>query len=321
MTLKHRAFNIDRFVDKFEGHEDLLWDYVKLWGNRLKIKTSSLTLEAFKTFLVNGEGDARDLFMAELYRVYDLCTERGHEDLVAACRDQPEEYAPDPQGILSIECLSLKVRTENEDAFNLAYDRCTLRQAERFSVYQGKKGQAIKNIRSVTRRLRDRLAALFKDDKNSDRVLIRQYQEGSRVNFIVYHEKRTQALLIFKGTKTKPRVSPEILRPAQQDFISYDSEAGRVEVEARFPKEEGAFRKTFAECCLGDADLFEKPEAADRIKLARIAADDFTVEADGEDTAAMTELHFKLKQKHGPFFVVRSKNVLETLQLGMPGRS
>ena len=36
---------------------------------------------------------------------------------------------------------------------------------------------------------------------------------------------------------------------------------------------------------------------------------------DADDTAILSELRFSLKQKHGPSFVVRSKDVLETLQL------
>jgi hypothetical protein len=214
-----------------------------------------------------------------------------------------------------VECLSLKVRAENEDAFNLAYDRCALQQAERFSVFQGEAGQAIPDIPAATQRLQERLSDLFKGDKNSDRVLVRQYQEGPYTNFIVYHEKRTKAMLVFEGPRTRVRVAPTVFRPAQQDFISHNNETGQVEIEARFEKEETALRKTFAECCFGDADLFEKPEAALKLSLAAIAAEDFATDVDAGDSATLIELHFKLFQRHSPAFVVRSKNVLETLEL------
>jgi len=45
-----------------------------------------------------------------------------------------------------------------------------------------------------------------------------------------------------------------------------------------------------------------------------IACEDFALEVD-EGDHALVELHFRLKQKHGPAFVIRSKNVLETLDL------
>ena len=81
----------------------------------------------------------------------------------------------------------------------------------------------------------------------------------------MYHEKRVKAELIFKGTSTSLKVSPTILRPAQQDFISYNNETGQVEIEAGFEKEEAALRKAFAECCLKDEDFFDLPGSADRL--------------------------------------------------------
>ena len=297
--VKHRAFNGDRFLDKFQGSESILGNYVGIWGSGLDDTPTSLDVASFKDFILVGDGAVKDQFMEGLYRAYDLCTERGHEDLIAACQCQPEPFDPDPGGALPVECLSLKVRTENEDAFNLAYDRCALQQAERFSVFQGEAGRAIPDIAAATQRLQERLSDLFKGDKNSDRVLVRQYQEGSYTNFIVYHEKRTKAMLVFEGPRSRVRVAPTIFRPAQQDFISYNTETGQVEIEGRIEKEDTVLRKTFAECCFGDADLFEKPEAALKFSLA----------------ATLVELHFKLFQKHDPAFVLRSKNVLESLGL------
>jgi hypothetical protein len=310
---KHRTFNADRFLDKFQGREPLIRGYVGMWDGRLEVEPSTLDVPRFKEFLINGDGDGKDELLEGLYRAYDLCTDRGHEDLVAACRDF--DFDPDLKGELPVECLSLKVRVENEDAFNLAYDRNTLWRAERFSLFRGREVKAIPNVAAAASRFQKKLAEVFKEDKKSDRVLVRQYQEGPYTNFIVYHEKRTKAELIFKGTRTRPKVSPTVLRPAQQDFISYNHETGQLEIEARFENEEAALRRHFAECCLGDTDFFEGGDAANRIDLIRIAADDFDMPVDEDHTAALTELHFNLKQKHGPSFVIRSKDTLETLDL------
>jgi hypothetical protein len=308
---KHRTFNAYRFLDKFQGRESILRGYVGIWNGRLEVDIVNLDIPKFKEFLVNGDGDGKDDLLEGLYRAYDLCTERGHEDLLAACREWG--YDPDPEEELPVECLSLKVRTEDEDLFNLSYDRNRLWSAERFSLFRGKESRAIADLPVAAQSFQEKLAEVFKEDKNSDRVLIRQYREGSYTNFIVYHEKRTKAELVFKGTKTRLKVSPTVLRPAQQDFISYNNETGQVEIEARFEKEEAVLRKHFAECCLGDPDFFEGEEAGNRINLARVAEEDFDMPVDEEHSAVLTELHFKLKQLHGPSFVVRSKNVLETL--------
>ncbi len=310
--LKHRTFNADRFLDKFQGQEIILRSFVGLWDGRLGLDTTSLDVPHFKEYLVNGDGDGKDDLLESLYMAYDLCTERGHEDLVSACDEC--SYSPNGNGELPVECLSLKVRTENEDAFTLAYDRYNLWRAERFTIFSGKSAAGIVDASAASSAFQAKLAEIFKDHKNSDRVLVRHYQEGAYTNFIVYHEKRVKAELIFKGTRMRPKVSPTILRPAQQDFISYNNETGQLEIEAGFEKEETALRKAFAECCLKDEDFFDSPGSSDRLNLARIAEDDFEMPVDEDHSAFLAELHFNIKQTHGPSFVVRSKNVMETLE-------
>jgi len=310
---KHRKFNADRFLDKFEGQEVLLRHYVGQWDGQIPLSCETLDVPMLKGFLAHGDGDGKDAMMEGLYRAYDLCTEPGHEHLVSACRDCG--YQPDANGELPVECLSLKVLTEHEDAFNLAYDRNALETAERFSLYRGKAAQPIADPDSAARAFQERLAETFQKDKHTERVLVRFYREGPYLHFIVYHEKRTRAELVFTGTKAHPRVSPTIFRPAQQDFVSYNEETGQLEIEARFEQEEAALRTQFAACCLGDAEFFEAPAAAKRLNLARIGEPDFSLPVDEDYTAALVELHFMLKQQYGPSFVVRSKGVLETLDL------
>lgn len=307
--MKHRTFNADRFLDKFEGSESLLQNYVSLMNGHLPIQAKSLDVTKFKEFLLDGSVDGKDDLLEGLYRAYDLCSEQGHEGLIASCRELG--FNPDPEGKLPVECLSLKILTENEEAFNLSYDRHTLWNAERFSIYRAKSVKPIQNISSALKHFQEALSQKFKEDKNSERVLIRQYREGIYVNFIVYHEKRTKAELVFKGAK----VRPTLLRPAQQDFISYNEQTGQVEIEARFENEESILRKCFAECCLDENDIFEGPDAGNRLALKAIAQSDFNMAVDDGHTAKLVGMHFRLMQKHGPSFTLSSKDALETLDL------
>jgi len=309
---KHRTFNAERFLDKFQGYEPILRSFVELWNGHLELDSASLDVPLFKEFLVSGDGYSKDDLLESLYMAYDLCTERGHEDLLAACQEC--NYSPEGNGELPVECLSLKVRTENEEAFNLAYDRYTLWRAERFTIFRGKTAAAIADVDTASGVFQSKLAEIFKNHKNSDRVLVRYYQEGAYTNFIIYHEKRVKAELIFKGTTASPKVSPTILRPAQQDFISYNNETGQIEIEAAVEKEETALRKAFAECCLKDEDFFDSPGSADRLNLARIAEEDFDMPVDEDHSVILAEIHFNLPQAPFPSFIVRSKNVMETLE-------
>jgi len=65
---KHRAFNGDRFLDKFQGAESILRSYVGIWGSGLDIEIESLDVASFKDFILTGDGALKDQFMEGLYR-------------------------------------------------------------------------------------------------------------------------------------------------------------------------------------------------------------------------------------------------------------
>ena len=176
----HRTFNVDRFLDRFVGRESLIRQYVGLFSGRSGVTdASTLDIPRFRQYLIDGSGSAKDELLEGLYRACDLCTERGHEDLIAACREY--DYDPDPHGVLPVECLSLKVQTEHKDAFNLAYDRNALWQAERFSIYRGPEPREIEHLPAAAERLQMRLEDVFRQTKRSDRVLVRQYRENATI--------------------------------------------------------------------------------------------------------------------------------------------
>jgi len=176
---KHRTFNADRFLDKFEGNESLIRGFVELWSGRISLEPSSLDVPRFKEWLVSGEDEVKDEVLEALYQVYDLCTEQGHEVLVTACAEF--NCVPDAANDLPVECLSLKVRSENEEAFTFAYDLHRFEQAERFTIYRGREPRQITDLATKRGRFQQRLGEEFKGHKDSDRVLVRCYEEGSYV--------------------------------------------------------------------------------------------------------------------------------------------
>ena len=311
--VKHRIFNADHYLDKFQGFENLLRGYCRLWGKKLGLAIATLDVDTFKKWLVDGESEAKDELMDGLYRCRDISTERGHEDLRTACAEC--DYDPDPDHDLPVECLALKVRTEKEEAFHLAYDRNAMFYAERFTIRRGRSAQSISGSPKHKKAFASLLAKEFHAHKKSERVLVRSYEEGSSTNFIVYHEKRVQATLVFKGGRTRPKVGSAVFRPLQQDFIRYNRDTGEVEIEARYEGEEDKLRHCFAECFFPDKDFFDGENAAKCLDLGEIAEPSFRLETPEGISAALVLLRFNLPQKGAPSFDVRSKDVLHTLDI------
>lgn len=310
---KHRTFNADRYLDKLQGNEPILRAFLAMWTEALDISLHDLSIAKFKEWLVESPCVVKDEIVEELYRVYDLCTDWGQEDLFSACGEYA--YDPDPKHELPVECLALKVRAEHEDAFNFAYDRYNLWRAERFSLYLGQAGTVITKLAARTTAFRERLGVAFKSHKNTDQVLVRSYVEGANTNFVVYHEKRVKATLQFKRNKKTLKVSPTILRPLQQDFISYNQDTGQVEIESSYENEEATLRRAFAVCLFDDEDFFDQPGADECVALGVIASSHFELSCPEGITAKLIQLHFGLDQGEEPFFPLRSKDVLRTLEL------
>lgn len=319
MAVKHRAFNADRFIDKFRGRECLLLNFARQWAGRLDLGPlgDAPDIDIFKDWLAAHQGRAWDEMVEVLYQVYDLCTERGHECLVQVCREA-EGYNPDPTCELPVECLSLKLNTEREELFRRAYDRHAFQQADKFAIYRAPGAGEIGDPQASADGLAARLGEHFKADKNSDRVVVRHYRDASYANFIIYHEKRVKAELVIKATGNAPHVEPLVLRPAQQDFVSYHGASGQLEIESTYPRDEAAIRRHFADACFRDPELFEGEPASRRFDLSCLADPDFAMPVDGSDRASLTELHFHTLSSHeldddSAAFVIRGKNVPRTL--------
>jgi hypothetical protein len=110
-------------------------------------------------------------------------------------------------------------------------------------------------------------------------------------------------------------VTPTVFRPVQQDFIRYDRRNGQLEIEARSEGEEDTLRRCFAKCFFADQDFFDGDGAAKCLDLGEIADPAFRLDVPEGVTAALIHLRFKLAQKHGPSFDLRSKDILQTLEL------
>lgn len=319
MAVKHRAFKADRFIDKFRGREGLLLNFARPWAGRIDLGPlgDEPDVNAFKQWLAERQGGAWDEIAQSLYQVYDLCTEQGHEYLVQVCREAGG-YDPDPEGQLPVECLSLKIFTEREDLFHLAYDRHTFQKADQFAIYRVSGAGEVRDPQASAAGLQARLAEHFKGDKNSDRVLVRQYREDGYVNFVIYHEKRVRAELVIKDNGRATHVEPLVLRPAQQDFVSYHGASGQLEIETTYPKDEAAIRRHFADACFGSSELFDSETASRRFDLSRLADSDFAMPTDGSDRAFLTEMQFLALPSSevdddSASFVIRGKDVLRTI--------
>ena len=298
----YRKFNAPRFLKKFHnGGEPLLKEFfARVLPESPFAIAGELAVDAVIDFVQGDDPEAKEPTRL-LNDAYDLGNTQGAFFLRNALNQALVPNAPDFN--LIPEHLSLIVLLRWPDVFVSAYDRLGLSRTDNFSFYAGREARPVANVDAVARDFEKKLREL----KRSQRVVVRSFTEGEMVNFIFYHEKPPQAPLIIQDDL---EITALLHRPAQQDFICYNTRTGHVEVEIGTRGEKASIRKKFAESCTGDAEFFEQPKSTAFLELDKLLAPDFTL---NPEVAKLTYLKITLDQEEEPTFEIKSKDVFMTL--------
>lgn len=298
----YRRLNAHRFLNKFNrGGEPLLSAFFRKHLPASALAAADpLSVADVLTFLGTCDATGKEVTRA-LNDAYDMSGPQGAYFLRSAAKEA--NIVPDPENKLIPEHLSLKIFTEWPPVFVAAYDRLGLAKTDNFSFYAGKAPVTVPDPVSVADVFQNHLRSL----KGSPRVVVRAFTEDIMVNFIFYHEKRPSAPLIFEDNL---EIRPLWHRPAQQDFICYNTKTGHVEIEIGSRGEQVAIRKKFAEACTGDAEHFEQSGSTAFLALDTLLSPDFTL---SPDLAILRRIELDLAQEEEPFFEISSQDVFRTI--------
>jgi hypothetical protein len=316
-TIKHRRFNKHSFLDKFLGCEPILYDFFAPFADQLPGFPAEISIESIKTYLESPPTDceAYEQLYEGLQMAYDLSDPRGHEALVDAI--EITGVNPDPDHQLHAEVLALKCLIHHKETFQVAIDILRFEKAEKFAIFKGKEPKALAPLTAeLELAFADELRALFRSIKGDTRVRVRIFKDGDVTNFVVYHEVRPKAELIFESNASgvNGSISPLIYRPARQDFISYMPNLGRIEIDAANEKDVTAMRRALGKVCLEDEEFFEG-EGANRVhNLGILKSPDFSFTLNDGDQASLTFLDVSHGASAKPRITYRDYDVFSVLR-------
>ncbi len=210
-----------------------------------------------------------------------------------------------PAHDLAPEHLSLIVLTRWPEVFMAAYDRLGMAKTDNFAFYTGPRAVALADPVRIAEVFQTELRRL----KRTPKVVVRSFVEDHIVNFIFYHEKAARAPLVIRDDL---QIAGLLHRPAQQDFISYDTTTGHLEIEVGNRPEQAPIRQAFARVALGDETFYETPQSTRLLDLDLLLTPDFTFP---DDTIKLRYLQIVLEQTEQPTFEIRSQDVFRSLDL------
>ncbi len=292
-TIKHRSFNKHSFLDKFAGHERVLAAFFAPYADDLPGFPAQACIESIKKYL-EAPPDSCPRYgqlYEELQMAYDLSDNRGHEALIDAINITGVNL--DPLHQLHAEVLALKCLVESKETFQTATAILRFDKVEKFAIYKGKEPKALLPLdEQLENTFAHELKALFRSFKGDIRVRVRSFKDEDVTNFVVYHEVRPRAELIFSKSDNgvNGSVDPLFYRPARQDFFSYLPNLGRIEIDAANDKDCAAMRRAFGKVCLGDPEFFEGEDSVCIHSLDALKSPDFSFTLNAGDQAVLTYL-------------------------------
>ncbi len=135
---------------------------------------------------------------------------------------------------LAPEILAVKILVEQKDVFNLAYDLLKVLKVDLFTTYRGKEARGIDDLPAKVEAYRLKLAAHFKESKDSEEVIIRIVVDDAVTNLIIYHEDNARSEHKFdKNPDGTRKICPFSFRAAKQDVLTYRPHRDRHAMSAR----------------------------------------------------------------------------------------
>jgi len=311
--MARKRFLAHKFLDHFEDHLPLLRACAATWNGKLSLAKPDFTLDEIKAFIDHDKSSAHDELVEALTRARDLADERGR-NLFAEAATRLRIELP-MMANLAPEIVAVRILVEQKDVFNVAYDLLKVQKVDSFTTYRGKEAKVIVDLPAKVEAYRLKLAAHFKESKDSEEVIIRIVVDDAVTNLIIYHEDNARSEHKFeKNPDGSRKICPFSFRAAKQDVLTYRPASGRIEIATRWPKEERAMRSLFGEVCLDDKDFFEGPGAKKALALPKVTKADFALPVDEGHSAVISLIEFFLKEDFEPTFTIKSKNVLATLK-------
>lgn len=313
MNSKHRTFNANRYLDKFDRHQDVLVAYIQQF-EPLPDVPAEWTVDSFKHYLTTQpDCEAFDNIQRGLWQAYDLCTPAGHELMFDAMAQTGVNW-PDAHDLCR-EVLSLRLYNDAPETFELSTSFLIASQVDKVTPFRGMEAKAVENPAEAAERFKARLAAMFTDSKGTNKVVVNHFMDGDVLNFVVYHERRMVSELLLEQDGEELKVRSHPLRPARQDFIAYLPTRGQLEISTAIKKERLMMRDAFAEECLRDADFFNNERAASFLNLNRLRDADFRFECESGHFATLREANFSCQaQGDVDVFNLKSSDVFASIE-------
>lgn len=310
---RHRHLKLKRFLDSIS--ESLIREYFtqKVKGKQL-IDFETFDYDSVNEFLdTNVPEQLRDSILEDFHHIDDIC-----ETVMNILVKAVGRYHIETTGEEKREELAMKVFLYHKNAFEYAYDYYLFFNATSKMSHHDIAAAGFE----ITRERKDRFKTMVREFYFSlakgQECDIRYYTEEDQVIIVVSRGSYKRSVVTWKGEK----IETFFFRPAVEDILQFDKKSSVLSIKTPYQKDRENYIKAFTTAILEDESQFERPDRDLTYSLKPLQDGTFSFEGNEVITSiALLEIKLALRGFTTPTVVIRSSNVLETLESDIMGVS
>lgn len=311
---RHRSLNLKKFIDSIP--EPLIKEYFR-W--KLKRRKAALPFKTLDHNSVNNfldtipDEELKSSILEDFTHINDIC-EKMMNYLVRAT----QYYDIPTTGEEERQELAMHVFLHHKEAYEYAYDYYCLYNASSKMSHHKIPARNFKVTAQRINRFKESIKAFYVKSAKGQECRVRHYDEEDQAVILVIHGSYKRSVSIWEGQEIKTL----FFRPANEDILQFSRKTSVLSIKAPYKKDKDNYIRAFTETILRDetrtSDLFR--DEAYSLKPLQ----DGTFSFAGNDvitSVRLLEAKLAIRGLTNPEVVIRSSNVLETLENDLQGIS
>jgi hypothetical protein len=308
---RHRNLNLRKFVDSVPP--ELVEEYLKrLPGLQQELPLESYDYEAVQKLIDRMSAvELREQILEDFTHMNDICEKSMNFIVRAVHRSNMITSGEETR-----EHLAMELFLHHEAAFDYAFDRyCLFNSTGKMSQYRVS-APDFKLSPDRVESFRRAIVRFYAELEKGKECQVRHHQEDGETVIVVAHGSYRRSMTVWVGG------GPELIcfRPTMEDILQFNSSTGVLTVKAPYDREKMNYVAAFCEDIVGDESQAQREDLKETYSLVPLQDGTFSFNGNEKiSSIKLREIRLSIRGTTNPDIVIKSPNVMRTLQEDIPG--
>ena len=306
---RHRSLNLSKFIDSLP--ESFIREYFERKSGGV-VALAAYNAESVSDILTSpGDEELKGSIREDFTCINDIC-EKVMNHLVKAVH----RYGVAINDEEKREELAMRIFLHRPEAFEYAYDKFCIYNSDNKMSHHNIAADGFQITDDKLESFKSRVGEFYFNLAKGQECIVKTYDEEDETLILVLHGSYRRSVPAWDG----PLIRTLFYRPAAEDALRFKKKTGTLSIKAPYKRDKENYIKIFTEVIVEDSSQATRPDRDATYTLEPLQNDTFSF-AGNEAISGVTLLEVRLSLRGGatPELLIRSNNVLRTLQDGLGG--